>query len=104
MNFRALPPLIIALAIMPAAVQADVTVSFSASDGGRVFADEYGSGPRDVILAHGGRYDKESWRPQAHAFTTLAVEFSLFRQETFRGVAPDLYSYWFTAVLSFELI
>jgi pimeloyl-ACP methyl ester carboxylesterase len=73
-------PLIIALAIMPAAVQADVTVSFSASDGGRVFADEYGSGPRDVILAHGGRYNKESWAPQARAFTTagfhlLAIDF-----------------------------
>jgi hypothetical protein len=61
MNFCALSPLIIALAIMPAAVQADGTVSFPAIDGGRVCADEYGSGRREVILAHGGRYSKESW-------------------------------------------
>jgi hypothetical protein len=37
-------------------------------------------------------------------FSTLPVGFSLFRQEDFRGVAPGLYSYWFTAVLSFKLI
>ncbi len=56
------------------------TVSFATSDGGRIFADEYGSGSREVILAHGGRYDKESWAPQARAlasagFRVLAIDF-----------------------------
>ena len=51
MNYPALLRLSVALAIVPSAVQANVTVSFPTRDGGRVYADEYGSGPRDVILA-----------------------------------------------------
>jgi pimeloyl-ACP methyl ester carboxylesterase len=56
------------------------TVSFPTSDGGRIYADEYGTGARDVILAHGAVYDKESWKPQAEAlaaagFHVIAIDF-----------------------------
>ena len=36
-------------------------VSFPTQDGGLVYADVYGEGPRGVVLAHGGRFNKESW-------------------------------------------
>jgi pimeloyl-ACP methyl ester carboxylesterase len=40
-------------------------VSFPAEDGGLVYADVYGKGDRGVVLAHGGRFTKESWEKQA---------------------------------------
>jgi len=65
--------------------QAQTHVSFSAPDGGIVFADVYGSGERGVVLAHGGRLNKESWKPQAEAlvkagFHVLAFDFRGFGQ------------------------
>ncbi len=55
-------------------------VSFPTPDGGVVFADLYGSGDRGVVLAHGGRFTKESWKPQAQelvkaGFRVLAFDF-----------------------------
>jgi dienelactone hydrolase len=45
-----------------------------------VHGDLYGSGPRGLVLAHGGRFNKESWAPQAKqfaqaGFTVLAINF-----------------------------
>jgi len=65
------------------AATAQQPVAFSAEDGGRVCADLYGQGPRAVILAHGGRFTKESWRPQAKrlassGFEVLAIDFRGF--------------------------
>lgn len=62
---------------------AQQTVSFSTADGGRVCADVYGAGARAVILAHGGRFTKESWRGQigvlaSHGFKVLAIDFRGF--------------------------
>jgi pimeloyl-ACP methyl ester carboxylesterase len=59
------------------------TVSFATEDGGRVCADVYGGGTRAVILAHGGRFMKESWREQAGVlasggFKVLAIDFRGF--------------------------
>ncbi len=59
---------------------AQKTVSFPTEDGGLVFADLYGTGERGVVLAHGGRFNKESWRKQADAlagagFRVLALDF-----------------------------
>ncbi len=56
------------------------TVSFPTSDGGVVFADAYGEGDRAVVLAHGGRFDKDSWALQARTlaakgFRVLAIDF-----------------------------
>ncbi|HVO09188.1 MAG TPA: alpha/beta fold hydrolase [Vicinamibacteria bacterium] len=55
-------------------------VSFATSDGGVVFADVWGRGDRGVVLAHGGRFDKESWAAQAKVlaeagFRVLAFDF-----------------------------
>lgn len=55
-------------------------VSFPTDDGGRVYADLSGSGSRGVVLAHGGRFTKESWATQARAladagFRVLAIDF-----------------------------
>jgi esterase/lipase len=46
----------------------------------QIEADLYGSGARGVVLAHGGRFHKESWKKQAQAladsgFLVLAVGF-----------------------------
>jgi dienelactone hydrolase len=43
-------------------------------------ADLYGSGTRGIVLAHGGRFHKESWKKQAQAlansgFLVLAIRF-----------------------------
>lgn len=56
------------------------TVSFPTRDGGLVFANLYGRGGRAVVLAHGGRFNKESWDRQARAlaqagFRVLAIDF-----------------------------
>jgi len=45
-----------------------------------IHGDIYGDGPRGLVLAHGGRFNKESWKEQAqvfaHAgFTVLAIAF-----------------------------
>ena len=55
-------------------------VSFETQDGGTIYADLYGKGDRGVVLAHGGRFDKESWKPQARTlaaagFRVLAIDF-----------------------------
>jgi pimeloyl-ACP methyl ester carboxylesterase len=59
---------------------AQKTVSFPTEDGGEVYADVYGAGDRGVVLAHGGRFNKESWEKQARTlamagFRVLALDF-----------------------------
>ena len=61
-------------------VAAQTTVSFATEDDGIVYADVYGAGDRGVVLAHGGRFNKESWEEQARALATakfrvLALDF-----------------------------
>lgn len=56
------------------------TVTIPAPDGGPMTADVYGTGPRGVLLLHGGRFDRTSWRPQATAlaasgFRVVAIDF-----------------------------
>lgn len=60
-------------------------VSFSTEDGALIYADVYGKGDRGVVLAHGGRFRKESWKPQAEqlaraGFHVLAFDFRGFGQ------------------------
>src|SRR5580704_1975883 len=55
-------------------------VSFPTEDGGVIYADIYGEGVRAVVLAHGGRFNKESWEKQARTFEAagfrvLALDF-----------------------------
>ena len=81
------------LALAAATVgSAQQSISFTAEDGGQVCADLYGSGTRAVVLAHGGRFNKESWRVQANAlvsagFRVLAIDFRGFGCSTGPGQA-----------------
>ena len=55
-------------------------ISFPTQDGGLIYANLYGSGERGVVLAHGGRFNKESWDTQARilvkaGFRVLAIDF-----------------------------
>jgi pimeloyl-ACP methyl ester carboxylesterase len=58
-------------------------VSFATEDAGLIYADLYGKSDRGVVLAHGGRFTKESWQPQAQSlaragFQVLAFDFRGF--------------------------
>jgi pimeloyl-ACP methyl ester carboxylesterase len=65
------------------AAAAQKTVSFPTQDGGEVYANVYGGGDRGVVLAHGGRFNKESWDKQARALVAVG----------FRVLALDLRGY-----------
>ena len=82
-------PLALVLSMLVAAQQ---TISFPTEDGGRVCADVYGQGTRSVVLAHGGRFNKESWQEQARTlvsegFRVLAIDFRGFGCSTGPGQA-----------------
>jgi pimeloyl-ACP methyl ester carboxylesterase len=54
-------------------------VSFSTEDGGMVYADLYGDGKSGIVLVHGGRFTKESWKEQVPilvdaGFRVLAID------------------------------
>jgi pimeloyl-ACP methyl ester carboxylesterase len=71
---------LIVLLLLAGAAAAQKTVSFPTEDGGLVYADVYGEGVRGVVLAHGGRFNKESWAQQARTlassgFQVLAIDF-----------------------------
>jgi pimeloyl-ACP methyl ester carboxylesterase len=73
-------PFVLVLTIMAPAQQ---TVSFATEDGGQVCADLYGHASNAVVLAHGGRFLKESWHDQALSLTSagfgvLAIDFRGF--------------------------
>ena len=79
MTLRTLPLLLLG-SLMPCAF-AQTLVRFPLTTGvGTVSADLYGTATRAVILAHGGRFHKESWASQArvladHGFLVLAIAF-----------------------------
>lgn len=75
---------------------APTLVSFPTDDGGTVYAHEYGKGDRSVLLAHGGRFNKESWAPQATVlvgagFRVLAIDFRGYGKSTGPG-QQDVFS------------
>ncbi|HXU44006.1 MAG TPA: alpha/beta fold hydrolase [Thermoanaerobaculia bacterium] len=79
----------------PPRVPAPERVSFPTSDGGLIFADLYGRGERSVVLAHGGRFDKESWAKQARSlaaagFRALAIDFRGYGRSRGPGQADPL--------------
>jgi pimeloyl-ACP methyl ester carboxylesterase len=74
---------------------AQKTVSFPTEDGGEVYADVYGGGDRGVVLAHGGRFNKESWDKQARAlvaagFRVLALDFRGYGKSHGPGLSDPL--------------
>jgi pimeloyl-ACP methyl ester carboxylesterase len=71
---------VIVVWLLAGAAAAQKTVSFPTEDGGLIYADVYGQGERAVVLAHGGRFNKESWEKQARTlasagFRVLALDF-----------------------------
>lgn len=77
MSVQSVLSLVLFLSIVAPAQQ---TVSFATDDGGRICADLYGQGGNAVVLAHGGPFNKESWRDQALSlasagFRVLAIDF-----------------------------
>ena len=74
---------------------AQKTVSFPTEDGGVVYGDLYGEGDRAVVLAHGGRFNKESWEKQARTlaaadFRVLAIDFRGYGKSRGPGQADPL--------------
>ena len=74
--------LIVAVMSMASAsgVHSQTAVTIRAADGGLIAADTYGVGDRAVILAHGGRFDRTSWKYQAEelaaaGFRVVAIDF-----------------------------
>jgi pimeloyl-ACP methyl ester carboxylesterase len=75
--------LILAWLTFGTCAEAQQAVSFPTEDGGIIVADLYGSAERGVVLAHGGRFTKDSWKPQAEelvkaGFRVLAIDFRGF--------------------------
>jgi pimeloyl-ACP methyl ester carboxylesterase len=79
----------LALSILPVALALTLgappqqTASFATDDGGQVCADLYGQGSKAVVLAHGGRFNKESWHDQALSLASAGFRVLAF---DFRGV------------------
>jgi pimeloyl-ACP methyl ester carboxylesterase len=66
--------------VLSALAAAQTTVTLTPSDGGTIYADAYGDGDRGLVLAHGGGFLKQGWRPQATVlaaagFRILAIDY-----------------------------
>lgn len=73
-------PLFSLVSLLIAGCSGPKLVSFPTQDGGVVYATEYGDDDHAVVLAHGGRFNKESWETQARAlekagFRVVAIDF-----------------------------
>ncbi len=84
------------LAPSPRFLGAQSAVSIRAADGGDVMADLYGGGDRGVVLAHGGRFDRASWRDQARelaasGFHVVAIDFRAAVETRAGRETPCLY-------------
>jgi pimeloyl-ACP methyl ester carboxylesterase len=75
-------------------------VSFPTEDGGTIYGDLYGKGDRAIVLAHGARFNKESWAKQTPpleeaGFQVLAIDFRGYGESKAgaqsRGGYDDLY-------------
>jgi len=78
MNARSIT-LLLALVAGAAFAQRPVTIAVP-NQSEPVHGDLYGDGNRGLVLAHGGRFNKESWKDQAQifaqtGFTVLAINF-----------------------------
>lgn len=79
----------VCVALVASQARGQREVTFPLLDGpGQIHGDLYGQGPRGIVLAHGGRFHKESWNRQAQ---TLAGAGFLVLAVAFRGDAlnPD---------------
>jgi pimeloyl-ACP methyl ester carboxylesterase len=67
-------------------------LSLATEDQATIVADQYGAGERGVVLAHGARFNKESWEKQARVladagFRVVAIDFRGYG--TSRGPGQD---------------
>ena len=72
------------------------SVALLTADGGEVHGNVYGRGRHAVVLAHGGRFTKESWRDQIPAFRraglrVLAIDFRGHGESRGRPGSDDRY-------------
>ena len=72
--------MVVGLMLLASAAAAQTSVSFPTEDGGLIYADLYGTGDQGVVLAHGARFNKESWNKQARILESqglrvLAIDF-----------------------------
>ncbi|MGH9426732.1 MAG: alpha/beta hydrolase [Terriglobia bacterium] len=70
-------------------------VSFLTEDGGLIYGHLYGKGDRGLVLTHGGRFNKESWKEQAQilakaGFRVLAIDFRGYGQSRGPGQSDPL--------------
>ncbi|HEY6338097.1 MAG TPA: alpha/beta fold hydrolase [Candidatus Sulfotelmatobacter sp.] len=77
--------LVLSAFVLAGQLRAQESVSFLAPDGYRLQADQYGEGERAVVLVHGGRFDRKSWKDQADVlakagFRVLATDFRGYGQ------------------------
>ena len=83
--------------LLSAATQAGpAAVAIPAADGGTIQADVYGTGTRSVVLLHGGRFDRASWKPQAETlaargFRVVAIDFRAAVEARAGRETPCLY-------------
>jgi pimeloyl-ACP methyl ester carboxylesterase len=95
---------LILVMVLAGLAAAQEPVSFPTSDGGLIYAHMYGKGERGVVLAHGGRFNKESWAKQAPAlvaagFRVVAIDFRGYGQSRGPGQS-DI----FTAPLHLDVL
>jgi pimeloyl-ACP methyl ester carboxylesterase len=86
-----LPSLALAVALLtvPLSAQRQVSIPISDPASGKtaqIQANLYGRGPRALLLAHGGRFNKESWKDQAPVFARAGF---LVLAINFRGDHPN---------------
>ena len=72
--------LFLGVSTMAALFAGSQEVSFPTEDGGVVHADLYGAGDHAVVLAHGMKFDKASWKDQAlplanAGYRVIAIDF-----------------------------
>ena len=95
---------VLASLLLAGLAAAQERVSFPTQDGGLIYADIYGKGDHGVVLAHGGRFNKESWEKQArvlakHGFRVLAFDFRGYGQSRGPGQSDPL-----SAPLHFDVL
>jgi pimeloyl-ACP methyl ester carboxylesterase len=98
--------LVVALATATGFAQgvSPTSVTLHAKDGGVIHGDLYGAGPRGVVLAHGGRFNKGSWATQARelaaaGYRVLAIDFRGYGDSTGPGQSDV-----FTAPLHLDVL
>jgi len=95
---------VLAVLVLAGLAAAQEQVYFPTQDGGLIYADLFGEGDRGLVLAHGGRFNKASWAPQARTlakagFRVLAIDFRGYGQSRGPGQFDPL-----SAPLHFDVL